>query len=360
MKKLIVHIGTAKAGSSTIQRFLTTNQKRLANDCALWIADHNMELGLYFERFPIAYFESLFLRVEAGSRRTELSNTWEKFAHKMERAGKTTAIISAESISSNPAYTEFFESATPHFQIHVIAYFRRQDEWIASSWKQWPMKSGIPLEDYARQCTAAKSPRFLDVFESWKHIADPENIRIKPLFDRFLHPHGLAKDFAEAAGIHHESLDYHMPVVNSTFDYSILSILQSKPSIFKNGHDNDLFNYLEKFPTLTKKSGKISFLSNSLQQLIMGSFEDENREMHRKFFPHLEYDDVFGLRTEAELEPSSLIQALSEVTAIQFKMLQVLDQEVEKLKQRNSPTAWLMSLRKLLRRWNRSAQKRIR
>jgi hypothetical protein len=44
---------------------------------------------------------------------------------------------------------------------------------------------------------------------------------------------------------------------------------------------------------------------------------------------------------------------------MQFKMLQVLDQEIEKLKQRNSPTAWLMTLRKLLKRWKRSAQKRI-
>lgn len=359
MKKLIVHIGTAKAGSSTIQRFLTINQKRLANDCALWIADHNMELGLEFERFPIAYFESLFLRVEAGDRRTELSNTWEKFARKMERAGKTTAIISAESISSNPAYTEFFESATPHFQIHVIAYIRRQDDWIASSWKQWPMKSGISLEDYARQCMATKSPRFLDVFESWKRIADPENIRIKPLSDRFLHPQGLAKDFAETAGIQHGSLDYEMPVVNSTFDYSILSILQSKPAVFRNVHDNALFNYLDKFPELTKQCGKSASLSSSLQRLVMDSFEEENREMHRRYFPHLEYDDVFGLRPETEQEPPSIIQALSEVTAIQFKMLQVLDQEVEKLKQRNSPTPWLMSLRNLLSRWKRSAHKRI-
>lgn len=359
MKKLIVHIGTAKAGSSTIQRFLTINQKRIANDCKVWIADHNMELGLEFERFPIAFFESLFLRVEAGDRRTELSNTWEKFARKMERAGKTTAIISAESLSSSPAYTEFFESAAPHFQIHVIAYFRRQDDWIVSAWKQWPMKSGVPLEDYARQCMAAKSPQFLDVFESWKRIADPENIRIKPLSDRFLHPQGLAKDFAEAAGIHHDSLDYDMPVVNSTFDYSILSILQSKPSIFRNGHDNELFHYLDKFPELTKQCGKSPFLSSPLQRLIVDSFEEENREMHRKFFPNLEYDDVFGLRPETEQEPPSLIQALSEATAIQFKMLQALDQEVEKLKQRYSPTAWLMSLRNLLRRWKRSAQKRI-
>ena len=359
MKKLIVHIGTAKAGSSTIQRFLTTNQKRLANDCALWLADHNMDLGLEVERFPIAYFESLFDQTELRNRLNVLANTWEKFARKMERAAKTTAIISAESLSSNPAYAEFFESAVHHFQIHVIAYFRRQDEWIASAWKQWPMKSGVPLEDYARQCMAAKSPRFLDVFERWKRIADPGNICIKPLADRFLNPQGLAKDFAETAGIHHDLLDYDMPVVNSTFDYSILSILQSKPSIFRNGHDNELFHYLDKFPELTKQCGKSPFLSSSLQRLIMDSFEEENREMHRKFFPHLEYDDVFGLRPETEQEPSSLIQALSEVTAIQFKMLQVLDQEVEKLKQRNSPTAWLMSLRNLLRRWKRSAHKRI-
>jgi hypothetical protein len=359
VKKLIVHIGTSKAGSSTIQRFLTVNQKSLADNCALWIADGEMNLGNDKQGFPIGYFEKLFQQVEPTKRPYALAETWQQFARIMERFGKTTAVVSAECISNRAEYAEFFRSATTHFQINVIAYIRRQDEWIASAWKQWPMKSGISLEDYARQCMAAKSPRFLDVFESWKRIADPENIRIKPLSDRFLHPQGLAKDFAETAGIQHGSLDYEMPVVNSTFDYSILSILQSKPAVFRNVHDNALFDYLGKFPELTKQCGKSASLSSSLQALVMDSFEEENREMHRKYFPHLEYDDVFGLRPETEQEPPSLIQTLSEVTAIQFKMLQVLDQEVEKLKQRNSPTPWLMSLRNLLRRWKRSAQKRI-
>lgn len=356
MKRLIVHIGTTKAGSSTIQHFLTTNQNTLANKCAVWIADHNMELGLAVESFPVAYFESLFLGTEAGSRRTKLAEIWENFDCKMEQAGKTTAIISAESLSNSPAYAEFFESALSHFQIQVIAYFRRQDEWIASAWKQWPIKSGITLEDYARQCLAQKSPHFLDVFESWKCVANAENIRIKPLSDQFLHPQGLAKDFAEAAGVQHESLDYDMPVVNSSFDYSILSILQSKPAIFSDCHDNELFSYLDKFPELTKRFGKSQLLTDSLRRLIMDSFADENREMHRKFFPHLNYEDVFGIRVDTEQEPPSLIQALSEVTAIQFKMLQILDQEVERLKvrdsgQRNPSNAWVISLRNLMRRW---------
>jgi hypothetical protein len=116
---------------------------------------------------------------------------------------------------------------------------------------------------------------------------------------------------------------------------------------------------LDKFPTLTKESAKASLLSNSLQQLIVDCFEEENREIHRRFFQHLPYDEIFGVSPEPEQGPLSLVQALTEVAAIQFKMLQVLDQEVENLKLRNSPTAWYMTLQKLLRRWNRSVQKRI-
>jgi hypothetical protein len=357
MKKLIVHIGTPKAGSSTIQRFLKNNQELLAAKRGAWIADRNLETKLN-SGFPIAYFEELMQRIAPPERKAHLGGAWEDLAHKMDQAQKQILIVSAETLAINASYSEFFETAREHFKIQVIGYFRRQDEWIVSAWKQWPMKNGVSLEEFASGCIAAKSPRFLETFESWKRLADDGDIYIRPLLPQFLHPQGLSRDFAEAAGIHHESLDYNIPVVNSTFDYKILSILQTKPSVFKDVHDNGIFNYLEKFSSFTKAVENTNYLSHSLQNRVSEAYLEENRQIHRNFFPELDFSAVFPPPSATEENPLSMIQALSEATAIQFKMLQTLDAEVTRLNRQVLESGKLNTMQKIWRRWVRSFRKR--
>jgi hypothetical protein len=331
MKRLVIHIGTGKAGSSTIQRFLHLNKELLAANYGTWIADENLEANAG-KGFPIFYFSQLLNEVPASERKSHLSEVWKNLAHKMNQAQMSTLVVSAEPLSNSGHFPEFFESAKAHFKLEVIGYLRRREEWIVSAWKQWPMKNGISLEEYAKQCITNKTAHFAETFQSWKLLVEEGKIYIRPLLSQFLHQEGLARDFAEAAGIHHESLDYDIPVTNSTFNYKILSILQTKPAIFKSVHDNSIFDYLEEFGSLTKGGENTHYLSKKVQIQIHEAYLNDNHEIHRKFFPQLDYDEVFPAPATTEEDYVDMIQALSEATAIQFKMLQTLHAEVAILK----------------------------
>lgn len=352
MKRLIIHIGTGKAGSSTIQRFLRDNKKRLVENCGTWIADENLEANTG-DWFPIYYFSQLLNQVPTSERKSHLSKAWKNLAHKMDQSQIGTLVVSAESLSNSAYFPEFFESAKAHFKLKVIGYIRRREEWIVSAWKQWPMKSGISLEEYATECITSKSPHFAETFHSWKLLADDGGIYIRPLLSQFLHPEGLSRDFAEAACIHHESLDYNIPVTNSTFDYNILSILQTKPAIFKSVHDNTIFNYLEEFSALTKGGENTHYLSTTFRKKVHEAYLNENHEIHRNFFPEFDYDEVFPAPSETEENSPDIIQALSEATAIQFKMLQTLHAEIAILKDKAKPFS-----QKVWTKWVRSFKKR--
>jgi hypothetical protein len=79
------------------------------------------------------------------------------------------AVISSENLCT-PLGAKLFKGLADIFKLHVIYYVRRQDEWIESAWKQWGLKTGADICEYAKTQIQLGQPDYLGRIKAWKKI----------------------------------------------------------------------------------------------------------------------------------------------------------------------------------------------
>jgi hypothetical protein len=326
MKSLIIHIGTGKAGSSSIQAFLNINRLVLEKKCGVWLADEKFQFGDdHFGKFPISYFHELLASYELNEIYDLFDEKWNKLYNQMVRNSKSIAIVSAESLSDSVEFPNFFKSASKYFKVKVIGYFRPQVDWIPSAWKQWHLKAGMSLDDFIDRCVANKHPEYLSNFIAWENRFNKENLHIKPLVRNYLSKSCLIQDFAQAAGIANDDLNFDVPVVNISYQSSILRIIAKSPCVFNGMHDCSLDKFFENQSDITTSKEKEYLLTIKQHRMIYDSFYDMNREIHQRYFPEFDFDLIFKSDQLQERNEFSIVDDLTQVCAIQFKLLQILD-----------------------------------
>ncbi len=189
------------------------------------------------------------------------------------------AVISSENLSS-VAGAKLFEGLTEMFEIHVIYYVRRQDEWIESAWKQWGLKTGVDISEYAEKQIRLGRPDYLERARAWREVS--AHMHVVPLGST----PDITTDFWDAL----ELVGFTPQTTarqNQTFDWSILDILSSNSHLFSNVQDNSIFNLLERLlPEDMPREGR-GLLPPRLSQEIMDSHREANDLLQLEFFPEL-------------------------------------------------------------------------
>ena len=153
MKRLILHIGTHKTGTTAVQGFLKVNAELLER-----------ETGIFYPVYPAKYSRTKpahngkFLHCQASMRasggkreRADVNggSDWirEEFAKQVQE--HDIILLSDEqiwkSLNSKKNYLKSLHDVISECgieQTDVVVYFRRQDEYLESYWKQW-IKSDI-------------------------------------------------------------------------------------------------------------------------------------------------------------------------------------------------------------------------
>ena len=157
-KRVILHIGMLKTGTTALQSYLQRNKDALA--------EHGV--GFYIQRFlpykassnaGFLCWQSLYDAGGSGKYDPERIKEMESFAEFAK--GYDTLILSEEFMWEKGIEEPDFWSAVKRnvkqmlgddTQINVIAFLRRQDEWILSRWKErllsWFHKEDMDFSDY--------------------------------------------------------------------------------------------------------------------------------------------------------------------------------------------------------------------
>jgi len=188
-KTLILHIGTHKTGTSSIQYSLLRNSNLLQKNSIRYVPLHRYRNILKdlaqeqidlkkFQKFACDPLSALLLSAErlSGNLATYNDNLFQE-------------LINLKKIS------EHFD-----FKLKVMCYLRKQDSYLESAYMQhlkWGYKDTFSKFLEAKE----NSQDWLMFYESLRSIFDENNLVVKPFEKKFLYQNDVVADFWKELGI---------------------------------------------------------------------------------------------------------------------------------------------------------------
>jgi hypothetical protein len=283
--KCILHIGSAKTGTSSLQELLYENREVLkADGClypasCLWRGDrsHN-SLGIYF-------WDNLFESFKTAPFLTVAQTLLE------EMAGWSTVIISTELIEKailygNPNALAFIAMLRSHgYDIEVVYGIRRYDHFLDSFFKQ---SVGDPYVLYAGSPTnfvAANAPyiKYGATAKAWRSIPGIARVAIVPFYENGMRDN-LSRLIAELGYPALIGPQTPIPYANRSFEGEFLRLRQAL-----NGFDlpmaiNHDLARLAMSPQAAKlSSAKTSLFSSEERKTLLQSYGEDCRTLRDEF-----------------------------------------------------------------------------
>ena len=219
MKRIILHIGSPKTGTSIIQSHLAQNREVLRDNGFLYPITISSNPKLYrtyesshllmyslagWEQFTEFSPEAFFERANATAAEHDIETMLLSAENTYWLPKQITAREKPEEQEywdEKSAYVGRIAKAFEGYEVKIVLYLRRQDRWI-ESWYNQQIKNGnhLPLEmlsfvdhhhyllDYSR------------MLETWAGHFGRDNIVVRA-YEKEQLPNGLFADFAEAVGL---------------------------------------------------------------------------------------------------------------------------------------------------------------
>ncbi len=325
MKKIIIHIGAAKCGSSAIQDFMALNRHALAKKGIL-VPSQNLDMEEHFSGEQIWFFENLRNQED---RITTLKQKLSRLGKHMDSNRLHTLIISAENISNNGDLASDIKEAVAGFDPTVVYYVRRQDDYLISSWQQWHLKG---VESIERLLADAPDAMF-----DWYAQA-------LPWADAFGDAHFKGRVFRKDRLVNSDIVDDFFSIIslsldglqmlpeggqaNRSFNEHLGDMAHRIQDVFDDQHDNLFFlKMAQLIGEPVYKTGSASHLMSLEERIaIYNKFEESNARFKTRFLPDCSDGPLF------EPPASKNVRELSEVEKLRGE-IDLLTRAVYKLAQ---------------------------
>lgn len=243
MKKIYIHIGWHKTGSSSIQEFLLTNKQKLIDCERIYFPSEGM---LICAHHPIAW-----------AFQDKKSSPWgtvdipqegpEKFIQDIhdaaESVGCDTIVLSSEEFCFlNKSQILKFKLALNKcdFDASVIAYVRRQDSLIESAYnmevKWWGSRLRMTFQEYVNAHTPYVS--YTQVLKEWADVFGKESLIVRPFSQEKLVGGDARDDFCKLLKISLNHLEKSTGKINDSLASKPLEFMRLMNSLMMNRDEN--------------------------------------------------------------------------------------------------------------------------
>ena len=328
-KRLIVHVGAGKTGSSAIQEFLALNRDALRS-AGIVVPGVDMSLDSDCEGHQVWYFDRLLRLPDAPIQFMQQLQQITESA-----SGANAILISSENLSDNVIAPQIISSAKEAFDISVILYIRRQDELILSAWQQWYCKIYADFTSWIPQALKDLG-HWRPIVERWYEVCDVSAFKLRRFQSDSFTNGNLIDDFLEAAALPIEaSCLKRVATVNPSLSDSVTSIMEGKHKLFKSAHDTDFFDMIIELTgdDYKRKKGQ-SRLSVEGRYNIVAHYRTENDWIRERFFPSIIGDLFLDVWHDKSLSQLSEDQVRKEGDELLWLLVLALHKEVVALRKR--------------------------
>ena len=281
-EKLILHIGANKTGSSAIQRFLSTNSLALREE-GIVVPDNEFQVADKIQGYHVFGFQELLQNPLEGRERLGSALA----AVDAALPGASTILLSAENLTANPVAPSLFEDLVESYDVRVIIYIRRQDEYVLSSWQQWTSKVRADFWAWLVSVVGTLGD-WRAYLENWEAVIPREKITVRIFEKPRLVDGDVVADFHSMLGVSRPLDDFTLSEdsVNPSFSDAVVDLVKGNELIFQTPHDNDFYNFVAKMTgdryTKTARQSSISFPQ---RQAILDRYKKQNNWVKESYFP---------------------------------------------------------------------------
>lgn len=257
---IYIHNGDTKTGTSYIQNFLDVNRLMLFSKHRCLYPNFNAE-NLTSGRCHnhASWYKAI------KDNQLEFNKDLAKLEQVVQKNKIDKVIFSNEAWFLQKEVIENFQLILENFEVFelkTISYLRRVDLWFESAWKQWGLKQFNSCEEFSEFFLIQERYKgILNHLDQWAEVIGPENVIVRP-YEKQQLPNGLVHDFINVTGIDYDAYTWNDPedknlASNRGFNRDVLEMLHYCQDLFKDVHDNHLFDLFSEL--LTKEFRKKPF-----------------------------------------------------------------------------------------------------
>lgn len=293
---LVVHIGSGKTGTTSIQQFLGINRPALAERGLLYPAspgrNRHTRLGLFLlpdEELPT---RPAWPRQRAASPAEFRREFRSELIDEVNASGLSRVLLSDEALYGAPdeVLHRLRALADAHAgRTRLVCYLRRQDQHVASRYQQ-VVKVG-ETRRFAERTEALDLSSTYDYagrLDTWERLLDPSELVVRRFErDSFLDG-SLHRDFLTAAGVD-APLDVfeQVSVRNESLDAESVEFLRIL-NLHRVRHEGAVVGMINNRRLVRRLadscSGPTLTLSEPEQDAFMAQWEDSNRAVAKRYF----------------------------------------------------------------------------
>lgn len=277
-RKIILHIGASKTGSSAIQSFMRLNHDYFSEN-GFFIPDSHLRKSPKISGEHVMVLQELMTDPDK-------SRVIDAFDFLRDTVSDDqTILISAENLS-NLGRHALLEKALEGFDVEVILYIRRQDDLLQSAWQQWHSKIESDFNGWLIK-GLRQYGHWDRLINQWESVVGEENVKVR-IFERSEMAGGdLLRDFLDCLGLDPmtEEPEFDVGTVNPSYSDLITPLVAGNSNIFKDANDSAFYHMVGRLTGDTYvKQQKVSLMSRQQRESTMFFYRDINQRVCKKSF----------------------------------------------------------------------------
>lgn len=277
MRKLFLHIGMPKSGTTTIQYVLAENRKLLLDEgvlvpqagvgAALHQQGHH-ELSAELKRNEHRVIDDLLIEIE--------------------KSKASAVVVSSEELSSlNQRQIEVLGHAFSAYDVKVIVYLREQASFVESLYNQ-AVKTGAEKRDrheFLADILSSNRLNYLSIVKAWSGVFGKENIKPKRYDNSFVDGKALLDDFFGCVGVNTDKLNIARVSYNESVDSRYIEFLRVVNRV---GFESDVKNAkivsVLLGPSSYSNGVRTSIFGVTERKLVRNYCKASNRALAKEYF----------------------------------------------------------------------------
>jgi len=281
--RLILHIGAARCGSSSLHRYLAANASALRSN-GIMLPDRMLGISGDITGEQVRFFQEL-LKIRRPH--VVVRDKLKALSVRMAATGMHTMIVSAPILMSEAIFPAACAAALTLFRdVRIVSYIRRQDDYLISAWCRWWFKRYPSIGDYIGSALR-KEADWSGILRSWERVFGRNCITVRLFEQGSLLADDIVEDFLDTLRISRNGCAANPARVNVTMDETLIEIAGDVGEVFASHQETE---FLKLATELLGNSAAKTYVGSRLLSLnerraILGRYEDGNEAVRGKYFP---------------------------------------------------------------------------